>query len=146
LSIRKRKDRGRVSWILDLVHPGTGKRHRFDSDTKRAAEKLQDQKKAEWQKQEKLVGDPNMTLDQYAKGWLAQLPATGLKPKTIKSYSQLYSKHIAPTLGRVRLRELRRSDVRALLTAKTEEVYKTTRCLKKNPATTLSDSQEIQFV
>ena len=63
LSIRKRKDRDRVSWILDLVHPSTGKRHRFDTETKRAAEKLQDQKKEEWKKQEKLVGDPDTTLD-----------------------------------------------------------------------------------
>jgi hypothetical protein len=70
-----------------------------------------------------------------------------LKPKTIKSYNQLYSKHIAPTLGPIKLQELRRSDVRALLTAKTEEVYKTTKCLKKNPATLQSDdSQEILYV
>lgn len=132
MSIRKRKDRDRVSWILDLKHPRTKKRHRFDAITKRAAEKLQDQKKEDWKKHERLVGDPDTTLDQYATKWLAQLPASGLKAKTIRSYTQLFTKHIKPTLGPIKLRELRRADVRALLTAKTEEVYQTTKCLKKN--------------
>jgi len=110
-----------------LIHPSTGKRHRFDTETKRAAEDLRDTKKAEWQKQEQLVGDPNTTLDTYATCWLAQLPAMGLKPKTIRSYSSLYTKHVKPTLGCLKVRELRRSDVRGLLAAKSDEVYRTTK-------------------
>lgn len=133
MSIRKRKDRSSVTWILDLAHPSTGKRHRFDAATKRAAEELRDQKKQEWQKQEKLVGDPNTTLDTYATCWLAQLPAMGLKPKTIRSYQGLYKKHIQPTLGSTKVRDLRRSDVRALLSAKSDEVYKTTKTLQEAP-------------
>jgi len=116
-----------------LVHPGTGKRHRFDTETKRAAEKLRDQKKAEWQKQQKLVGDPNTTLDAYATLWLAHLPAAGLKPKTIKSYNQLYSSHVKPTLGSIKVRDLRRSDVRALLAAKSDEVYRATKSQQEDP-------------
>jgi integrase len=131
VSIRKRKDRGRVSWILDLVHPSTGKRHRFDTETKRAAEKLRDQKKAEWQKQEKLVGDPDTTLGKYATLWLALLPAMGLKPKTIRSYQGLYTKHIKPTLGSIKVRELRRADVRALLATKSEEIFKSTKTVQE---------------
>jgi integrase len=122
-----------------MMHPGTGKRHRFDTETKRAAEKLRDQKKAEWQKQEKLVGDPNTTLDTYATVWLAQLPTSGLKQKTITSYNQLYSKHIKPTLGSTKVRDLRRSDVRALLAAKTEEVFKTTKSRQQEPDGSVTD-------
>jgi hypothetical protein len=146
MSIRKRKDRNRVSWILDLLNPNTGKRHRFDNDTKRAAEELRDRKKAEWQKQEKLVGDPNMTFDQFATVWLSQLSSAGLRPKTIDSYTQLYSKHIKPTLGSIKVRELRRSDVRALLAAKTEEVYRTTKTRHEQPdgsATEVSVEQRL---
>jgi len=133
MSIRKRKDRSTVTWILDLVNPPTGKRHRFDAGTKRAAEKLRDQKKEEWKKQDKLVGDPETTLNRYATQWLAHLPAAGLKPKTVRSYSQLYSKHLDPTFGQIKIRELRRSDVRALLTTKIDEVYKTTKSVQEEP-------------
>src|SRR5579871_5214792 len=116
------------------MHPGTGKRHRFDTETKRAAEELRDQKRAEWQKQEKLTGDPNTTLDNYATCWLSQLQATGLKPKTIRSYNGLYSKHIKLTLGSIKVRDLRRSDVRALLAAKSDEVYRITKSQQKQPS------------
>ncbi len=117
-----------------MMHPGTGKRHRFDTETKRAAEELRDQKRAEWQKQEKLTGDPNTTLDNYATCWLSQLPTTGLKPKTVRSYDGLYTKHIKLTLGSIRVRDLRRSDVRALLAAKSDEVYRITKSQQKEPS------------
>jgi len=117
-----------------MMHPTTGKRHRFDTETKRAAEELRDQKRAEWQKQEKLVGDPDTTLDAYAAVWLAQLPTSGLKQKTVTSYNQLYSKHIKPTLGAIKVRQLRRADVRALLSAKSDEVFKTTKGQQEDPS------------
>src|SRR5208283_2360087 len=99
MSIRKRKDRGKVTWIADVRNPKTGERIRLDAATKRAAEKRRDEKLAEWREQSQLVGNPDTTLDAYAAAWLTRLPVSGLKPKTIKSYQQLFHKHISPVLG-----------------------------------------------
>jgi integrase len=121
---RKRKDRGRITWIADVSNPFTGERVRLDAPTKRAAEERAEQKKQEWRNSSRLIGDPEATLDQFATSWLAGLRASGLKPKTIRSYSGLYHRHIAPTLGSTKLRELKRSQVKALLAAKSEETFK----------------------
>ena len=54
-----------------------------------------------------LVGD-------YAAYWLETLPSR-LKPKTVRSYRELYRMHIAPSFNGVGLCELRRAQVKALL-------------------------------
>jgi len=123
MSIRKRSDRGRKTWIADVRNSKTGERIRLDAFTKRAAEKRRDEKLEEWREQSKLVGNPETTLEEYAASWIARLPVSGLKPKTIKSYRQLFQKHISPVLGATKIRELRRSQVKALLTEKHEATF-----------------------
>ena len=54
-----------------------------------------------------LVGD-------YAAYWLETLPSR-LKPRTVKSYRELYRLHLAPSLKGIGLSELRRAQVKALL-------------------------------
>src|SRR5258705_11959511 len=54
-----------------------------------------------------LVGD-------YAAYWLDTLPSR-LKPKTVKSYRELYRLHLAPSFKGVGLCELKRPQVKALL-------------------------------
>src|ERR1022692_3751902 len=123
MSIRKRKDRDCVTWIADIRNRKTGERIRLDASTKRAAEKRRDEILEDWREQSQLVGDPETTLDVYAAAWLARLPLLGLKPKTIKSYHQLFHKHISPVLGATRIRDLRRSQVKALLIEKHEATF-----------------------
>ena len=57
-----------------------------------------------------LVGD-------YAARWLDTLPSR-LKPKTVKSYRELYPLHLAPSLKGVGLCELKCAQVKALLLEK----------------------------
>jgi integrase len=123
MSIRKRKDRGKVTWIADVRNPKSGERIRLDAATKRAAQKRRDEKLQEWREEGILVGDPDTTLDEYGTAWLARLPVQGLKPKTITSYQQLFHKHISPILGATKIRELRRGQVKALLTEKYEATF-----------------------
>ncbi|HWN57026.1 MAG TPA: hypothetical protein VNO74_02935, partial [Methylomirabilota bacterium] len=52
-----------------------------------------------------LVGD-------YAAYWLETLPSR-LKPRTVKSYRELYRLHLAPSLKGIGLSELRRAQVKA---------------------------------
>ncbi len=62
-------------------------------------------------------GHAEVTVQQYAAQWLAGLP-TRLRPKTVRSYSELYRLHIAPGLGAIKCQELRRSRVKKLLVEK----------------------------
>jgi integrase len=64
-----------------------------------------------------IEGDPAITVDHYASQWLAGLPAR-LRPKTVKSYKELYRLHIGPALGSIGLAELRRAQVKVLLIEK----------------------------
>jgi integrase len=117
-------------WIVDVRDRG-GVRHRFTASTREKADLLLAQKTTEYQEPEKLLGDPEVTLDTYARQWLADVTAEGsIKPRTIESYRQLFNYHIAPTLGATRLRDLRRAHVKALLKVKREQAIKT----QKKPA------------
>ena len=53
-------------------------------------------------------------LGDYAERWLESLPAR-LRPRTVKSYRELYRLHVAPTLKEIGLADLRRAQVKALL-------------------------------
>ena len=102
-------------WIVD-IRDRAGVRHRFTASTREKADLLLAEKTTEYQEPEKLLGDPEMTLDTYAGQWLADVSAEGsIKPRTIESYRQLFSYHIAPALGAAKLRDLRRTHVKALL-------------------------------
>jgi integrase len=109
-------------WIVD-VRDRAGVRHRFTAATREKADLLLAQKTTEYQEPQKLLGDPEMTLDTYAEQWLAAAAVEeSIKPRTIKSYRQLFNLHISPTLGSMKLRDLRRLDIKALLNLKREQL------------------------
>jgi integrase-like protein len=70
-----------------------------------------------------LLGNPEQTLAEYATIWLARLPLSGLKQRSIDSYQQLLNNHILPALGATKIRDLRRSQIKALLTDKYEATF-----------------------
>jgi len=119
--IWKRRGAKQDVWIVD-VRDGEGMRHRFSAATREKADLLFAAKITEYQDPHELAGNPEMTLDDYARQWLAHLPSSELKPRTIESYEKIYNHHLAPTLGGMRMRDLRRRHVRILLTAKREEI------------------------
>ena len=59
----------------------------------------------------------DVTVEQYASGWLQRLESD-LRPKTVRSYRQLYRLHIGPTLGAFKVRQLDRVRVKMLLAEK----------------------------
>jgi len=119
-------------WIVD-IRDRDGVRHRFSASTREEADSLLVDKTNEYREPEKLIGDPEMTVDTYAGQWLADIAVEGsIKPRTIASYRQLFNCHISPTLGTTKLRALRRIDVKALLNTKREQLIKPQK--KKAPA------------
>jgi integrase len=108
----------------------SGKRHRdiaFKEDGKPATKKsevdeIRSKKVTECGMAPELLGDPNLTVEQFGTQWLKRLEGSDLKPRTIESYTQLYNNHLAPALGPIRLRDLRRTHIKELLSAKRDQV------------------------
>ena len=135
-------------WIVD-VRDRAGVRRRFTASTREKADLLLAQKTAEYQEPEKLLGDPEMTLDTYADQWLQGITTEGaIKPRTIVSYRQLFLCHIAPTLGAIKLRDLQRRDVKALLNAKREQALSknTVRLIRATLSVMLAEAMDDGYV
>ena len=120
-TIWKRKRAKRDVWIVDFAD-AAGVRHRMTAPTRDKAEGLLADKIKESREPQKLTGDPDTTIGQYATMWFKRLETSGIKPRTIQSYRQLYTNHIEAPLGDVRIRDLRRLHVKALLQAKREQI------------------------
>lgn len=56
------------------------------------------------------------TVERYADHWLSDVVAPRLRPATLSSYRETMRLHIAPTVGRIKLRSLTPAHVRRLLT------------------------------
>ena len=119
MPIWKRKRAKRDVWIVDY-RDSAGVRHRETATTKEAADNLLADKNVE-ARRPRLIGNPDITLAEYAKGWFTQLPSSGIKPRTVTSYHQLFDNHLDAALGPMKLRDIRRAHVKALLNAKREE-------------------------
>ncbi len=135
-------------WIVD-VRDRAGVRRRFTASTREKADLLLAQKTTEYQEPEKLLGDPEMTLDTYADQWLQGITTEGaIKPRTIVSYRQLFLCHIAPTLGAIKLRDLQRRDVKALLNAKREQALSknTVRLIRATLSVMLAEAMDDGYV
>jgi integrase len=105
------------------------------------------------------IDDPEMRLDAYVARWLV----TGtqeMEQKTVTSYTQLLNLHVLPTLGHLKLRELHRRHIKALLaTKRTERLQKsdsqtervgysknTVRLIKAALSTVLSDAVDEAYI
>jgi integrase len=115
LVVRFREDRG--TWEVDH-RDHNGRRHRplFATEEQalaRAAELSRSLGQAP------LVDDPDITLSAYATRWLTA--AQELEAKTLTSYTDLLKRHVLPELGTVKLRDLHRRHVKALLAGKRAE-------------------------
>jgi hypothetical protein len=63
------------------------------------------------------IDDPELRLDAYVARWL-DTATHEMERKTVASYRQLLNLHVLPVLGHLKLRELHRRHVKALLAAK----------------------------
>jgi integrase len=116
MAIWKRKRARGYVWMADYLDSG-GRRHRVSAPTRDAVDRLRVEKIAEQAQGSELLGDPELTLDQFAQSWLVRLAGSDLKPSTVAGYRRLYQRYIAAALGPIRLRELRRVHVKEFLNA-----------------------------
>jgi len=113
--VRFRADRGR--WELDY-RDQHGTRHRplFESEAEALEEAAK--KRKDLEQGIPLLDDPDLTVRGYAERWLAGGSTQELEAKTRESYRQLLDSHVLPILGHLKLRELHRRHVKALVAAK----------------------------
>ena len=144
MPIWKRKDRD--VWIVDY-RDSTGKRVREVGGVTRAEaeEKLAERIK-ESRELAGNIADRDILVHEYVERWLDSVKAQ-LAQRTVRSYHQLLDIHILPMLGAVKVRELRRRDVKKLLSDKRQTLGKNSvRLIKAALSTVLSQAVEEEII
>jgi integrase len=117
MKIRKRKMANRTVFQADIFD-ATGKRIRKSFRTKGEAEEWLAEQKIEAGKPQPAVSPHrNATLQEWWNEWAPQQTAT-IEASTLDGYRQLFTRHITPTLGGFRVRDIHRRHIRALLATK----------------------------
>ena len=135
--VRFRTDR--TLWEVDYrdVH---GRRHRPLFATEADALARAADLRKELEQGVAMVDDPDLTLRGFAEGWL-DVGTQEMEPKTRASYRQLLDGHVLPQLGAIKLRELHRRHVKALIAAKRAAGYREHRAPDQGRlSTVLSDA------
>ncbi len=109
-----RKRRGK--YVVDY-RDGGGARRWITCNTRRDAEDVLSDRLRESRQPVRPVVDSSITASVYAERWLAQVGTT-LKPRTVKTYRHALTFHLLPVLGRVKVRQLHRGQIKAILTDK----------------------------
>jgi integrase len=140
----KRKDRD--VWVVDY-RDATGKRIREVAGMSRAeAENKLAERIKEFREFAGNLADRDILLKDYVARWLGSI-ADQLAQRTIRSYGQLFELHIVPVLGGVKVRELRRRDVKKLLADKRQTLGKNSvRLIKAALSTVLSQAVEEEII
>ncbi|MBI1734475.1 MAG: tyrosine-type recombinase/integrase [Candidatus Rokubacteria bacterium] len=119
IKIRFRKDRG--LWEVDYRDAGGVRRRPLFADEERALARAAEIRR-DLRGTTAVAPDRDITLAEYAEGWLATV-AGELEASTWQGYRDRLRNHILPVLGRLKLRDLRRRRVKALLNAKRAAGY-----------------------
>jgi integrase len=142
--IWKRADRD--TWVVDY-RDGAGERRRLTAPTRDAAEQLLADKVKESREPAEPVEYRNITLAAYA-AMRRPLMEQEVETKTARSYCQMLDGHVLPTLGRVKIRELRRRHVKALLAGKHGQGYAkdTVRLMRAALSSLLTDAVDDEII
>ena len=112
-----RKRRG--TWVVDArLH---GRRVVKACRTRREAEEALAKLTAEQRQRTRPAVDPFIKLADYVPRFLADCREQEVEEGTARRYERTLKNHILPTLGATRLRDLTRSDIRALVLAKRQD-------------------------
>lgn len=111
MPIRERKERG--TWVVDYLD-ATGRRRRISAKDEEDAQLLLADKIRERRNPRPII-NRETTVAEYAEQWLDTHVAGNLKPATRRNYRWSITTIVVPALGRVKLCELRRRDVKDLL-------------------------------
>jgi integrase len=139
MKVWKRKDRD--VWIVDYRDPVTRKRVRMvGGATREEAERtFAERKLKDIDTPVQNRAESTVTVKEFATRWLA-LVQPHLAQRTHLSYTALLARYILPALGSVKLRELRRRDIAALLAEKRVTLGRNTVRLIKAVLSTMLDS------
>ena len=129
MGVRVRLRKG--AWWVFVTYHGLRKAKRVGD--RRAAEEVASKLRARLQ-----LGDLSMlqperqvpTLETYAERWLEVYVAVNCKPRTLELYTFLCRRHLFPALGPVRLPDVAREDVQALVANKIQGGMKRATALK----------------
>jgi integrase len=111
-----RKRRGK--WVVDY-RDAAGIRRWVTCETRRLAEDVLSAKLQESRQPTRPVVDPDITLADYAERWLVLIGST-VKPRTLDGHRYVLDLHVLPMLGRVKVRQLHKGQIRAFLALKLE--------------------------
>jgi integrase len=109
-----RKRRGK--YVVDY-RDGAGIRRWVTCDTRRQAQDVLSEKLRESRQASRPAVDPNITVSAYLKRW-ETLIASGVKSRTLADYKDTFRLHLIPALGPMRIRQLHRGRIKALLAEK----------------------------
>lgn len=112
MSVRRRGK----SWVADW-YDATGRRRTKSCRTRNEAKEAEAKGRLEAKALRSPVVAPGITVADYAERWMA-LAGASHKPRTVDTYRSLLRWHILPTLGNLRVTELRRATIRTLLASK----------------------------
>src|SRR5262249_33678666 len=87
--------------------------------TRKTAEDVLSVKLQESRQPTRPVVDPDITLSAYAERWLGLIAAT-LKQRTLEGHRYVLNLHILPAIGRVKVRQIHKGQIRAFLALKLE--------------------------
>lgn len=143
-TIWKRKDRD--VWVVDF-RDATGRRIRLTAASRQAAEDLLAEKIKASREPVGNVADRDITIQAYADRWL-ETAKLDLAQRTHRSYTQLFTLHLLPTLGSIKVRELRVRDIKRLLAEKRGKglAKNTVRLIKAALSTLLTEAVEDELI
>jgi integrase len=105
-------------WIAKMTLPNSKRRVKYSKSQKAVRDWLQIQQNAS--RQGLLSSDDTVTLSEFLSNYMETVGKHKLRPKTIESYSSLIRLHIVPTLGRIRITNLRPDQIQSLYSQKLE--------------------------
>jgi integrase len=152
-SIRSRRDR---PGCYECDYYVNGQRRRALAESREAvsskvAELIKD---AENEPEMVSMWDPDIGLNDYATHWLDNVVIESVEPRTVEAYRQMLEGHVLPfkidgrPLGNMKLRELRRRHIKALLIDKRKQGYSkdTVRHFRAALSSLLTDAVEDEII
>ncbi len=112
MAVRRRGKR----WVADF-YDATRRRVWVTFDTQAEARAAEAKGRLDARQATRPAVDPNVTLEDYSKRWLLQI-APSVKTSTKDGYDQRLRIHLLPAFGHLKVRQLDRGRIRALLAEK----------------------------
>src|SRR5262245_17009948 len=114
--IRRIRRRGKTAWVVDYID-ASGRRHRAQFATREKAEDELAEAIQKTKQSAPVIDYPEVTLSAYRERW-ARRAESELAPRTFRSYSWYFEKHVSPLLGGLKVKAISRGAVRDLVASK----------------------------